>query len=72
MAKETKKYGIDTKRDTATPVLPVSSGCHVSLITRGLLLVMTRHLYDVELDDTWLSCYTEILGDFGPEGPEPL
>ena len=31
MAKETKKYGIDTKRDTATPVLPVSFGCHVSL-----------------------------------------
>ena len=31
----------------------------------------TRHSYDVELDDTWLSCFTEILGDFGPEGPEP-
>ena len=31
MAKETKKYGIDTKRDRGTPVLPVSSGYHVSL-----------------------------------------
>ena len=71
MAKETKKYGIETKRDTGTPVLPVSSGCHVSLNYTWMLLVMTRHSYDVELDDTWLSCFTEILGDFGLEGPEP-
>ena len=26
---------------------------------------MTRHLYDVELDDTWLSYFTEILGRSG-------